>query len=55
MVHPSQRENTNERVKHRRRPPIAFETALVPIFGADRDIYVNYAYYRNLITSQTLI
>jgi hypothetical protein len=33
MVHPSQRENTNERVKHRQRPPIALETALVPIFG----------------------
>ena len=35
MVHPSQREKTNERVKHRQRPPIALETALVPIFGKE--------------------
>lgn len=33
MVHPLQREKTNERVKHRQCPPIALETALVAIFG----------------------
>ena len=35
MVHPSQRENTNEGVKHRQRPPIALKAALVPVFGEE--------------------